>query len=373
MAHPIIEGNIDIIEQYKLSLELKDLKDSTIEARIWSLVPFFRFLNNKPAEEVTRKDIETYIIYLRRCGKVKVTQRRDLISIRAFFKWLKPDNDFFTNIQIKKEKPDNSKKEYVNAQDVAAMLPHCINQRDRVLLLLMWESGARLGELLALNIEDVKPQQYGVTVTVTGKTGRRDILIIDAVPDLMTWLNIYTKQPNAPLFPIIGRSGKGRLKERGAETVIEKLAKKAGIKKRVYCHSFRHGRLSELSKAGLSEMMLRDFAGWTKESDMPAVYLHTTQEDVFNRLLKIKGIEVEETTPSTVKTLGSKKCPRCSTENAFDAKYCKGCSLILDQATALNMEKEKEDIDMAVMEAIALNPAVLQDLAERIHKLQKET
>jgi integrase/recombinase XerD len=371
MADPHFENNEVHISNYKRMLLLCDLKDSTIDTRIYSLVPFFNYLNNKNAKDVTRTDIEGYILSMRKSKKKKITQKKDIINTRAFFKWLKPENDFFDNIKIKREKPDNSKKEYVNAGDVKAMLPHCINQRDRVLLLLMWESGARLGELLSINVRDVKPQKYGVTVTVTGKTGKRDILIIDAVPDIQNWLNIYNPpSKDEPLFPVIGRSGKGRIKERGAQNVITQLAKKAGLKKRIYCHSFRHGRLTELSKLGLSEMMLRHYAGWTADSDMPATYLHTTQEDIFNRLLKIKGIVTEEESQETVNALSARKCPRCQTENAFDAKYCKNCSMILDHVTAMNLEKDKVDIDLAVMQAISMNPNVLNELKKRIEALQ---
>ena len=127
------------------------------------------------------------------------------------------------------------------------MLPHCTNQRDRVLLLLMWESGCRLGELLSINLGDVRPHKYGLTVTVTGKTGKRDILIIDSIPDIQRWLNIYKYADSAPMFPMLSRRCEGRLGSRGAEYVIKNLAEKAGIKKRIWCHGCRHSRLSELS------------------------------------------------------------------------------------------------------------------------------
>src|SRR5665647_1547509 len=144
MAIPNIENNEQIINDYITSLELLDLKTSTIEARIWSLVSFFKYVEFKSAQEITKRDVESFAVHLRRCGKAKVTQRRDLLNTRAFFMWLKPDNDFFNNIKIRKEKPDNSQKEYVTSADVAALLPHCVNQRDRALIFLMWESAARL-------------------------------------------------------------------------------------------------------------------------------------------------------------------------------------------------------------------------------------
>jgi len=79
----------------------------------------------------TKKDIEDFAVHLKKCGKKKSTQRKNLIEVRDFFEWLNPGNDFFTKIKLRKEKPDTSEKEYVTSTDVAALLPHCMSQRDR--------------------------------------------------------------------------------------------------------------------------------------------------------------------------------------------------------------------------------------------------
>ncbi|MGA9189559.1 MAG: site-specific integrase [Methanosarcina sp.] len=85
-----------------------------------------------------------------------------------------------------------------------------------------------------------------------GKTGERDVLVIDAVPDLMSWLNLYRGEKGQPLFPTtIGN----RLSHTGAQSLVERIAKRAGIEgKKVHCHSFRHDRVSELANMGMTEM-----------------------------------------------------------------------------------------------------------------------
>lgn len=362
MKMPDIPNNKDVIDLYINHLNLHDLKESTISSKTWALVPFFKFTDNKAVTEVTRLDVEKFAISIKKIKK-KSTQSKNLRELRDFFKWYKPDNDFFQNIKMRREKPDHSKKEYVTSKDVALMLPHCISQRDRAFIFLLWESAARLGETLALNVEDIKPAKYGITVTVTGKTGKRDILVIDCVPDLQLWLNMYHGNPEDPLFPI---RGNGRLAARGAQTIILKLQIAAGLtNKRIHAHGFRHGRLTELSNLGMSEMQLRWFAGWDEDSDMPATYIHVKESDVVNKLLSIKGIKPEEEEVTEYVTR-PRVCPRCKTENPFDSKYCRSCSMILDPAMAANMEKDSEDLNMAIMRAIAMNPAVFDELNRRI-------
>jgi hypothetical protein len=204
------------------------------------------------------------------------------------------------------------------------------------LIFTLWESGARIGEVVALNVGDVKPDQHGIIITVTGKTGKRDILLIDAVADLQIWLNNYNADKTAPLFP----TPKGtRLTRKGAQNFIRRIAKRAGIEgKQISPHSYRHGRLSELSRLGLSEMQLRWLAGWENNSEMPSVYIHAAQKDVFDKLKAIKGIRPDNEEERPEEKTATKKCPRCGINNSFDSKYCRGCSLVIDTKTALEIE-----------------------------------
>src|SRR5665647_1540253 len=147
--------------------------------------------------------------------------------------------------------------------------------RQRCFIFLLWESAARLGEALALNVGDAKPTKYGVNIRVTGKTGKRDILLIDSVPDVQMWLNMHNGKDQDPLFPIARREG--RLQARGAQTILLRLQQKAGLtKKRIWIHGFRHGRLTELSNQGMTEPQLRIFAGWGNDSAMPSTYISTS-------------------------------------------------------------------------------------------------
>jgi len=342
MTNPIFKNNEKTVTDYKDYLRLQDLKDSTITNKCWNLIPFFQFIEFEDINNVTKKDIERFVISLKRSGKKETYQHKNILELRIFLNWLKPDNDFFSNIKMRQPKKDNSEKTYVAVDDVIKMLPHCSCQRDRAFLFLMWESAARLDELISLNVENVKPDKYGTRVTVTGKTGKRDILVIDTVPDLQLWINQYKGDKTDPLFPTTnGR----RLTHRWAQAMLKTLKKRAGIEgKSVHPHSLRHGRLTELSNLGMSEMQMRLFAGWDNKSDMPATYIHTKQKDVYDKLLSIKGIKREEEDIKLEIKTASKICPRCQTANPFDGMYCRTCSMILDPIKAQYVKEEEEDM-----------------------------
>lgn len=339
MKLPTLTHNKAIVDEYVNFLELQGKKPKTVENKVWGLVPLLEHIAEKDLKSVTRVDVEGFILTLRKSGLAESSIHTYTFSTRFFFKWLFPDNDFFKNVKVKRPKIDHSKKEFVNINDVKKMLQACKTQRDRAFLLLMWESAGRLEEVLQLNIEDAVPEKGGITVHLRGKTGERDVLIIDAVPDLMSWLNLYRGEKGQPLFPTPAGN---RLTHTGAQSLIERIAKRAGIEgKKVHPHSFRHGRVSELANLGMTEMQLRLFAGWQDDSDMPATYIHTKKKDVYAKLRKLKGLEPEEDEEINITATAPKKCPNCGTENPFDATGCYICRTVLDQKLAIEIANEE--------------------------------
>jgi len=73
------------------------------------------------------------------------------------------------------------------------MIEACDNPRDRALVHVLYESGARSGELLNMKIGDVEFDQYGAVIRVCGKTGPRRLRLIESVPDLQLWLSMHPK------------------------------------------------------------------------------------------------------------------------------------------------------------------------------------
>ena len=79
---------------------------------------------------------------------------------------------------------------------------------------------------------------------------------------------------------------------------IRKMALKAGIRKRVFPHLFRHSRATFLASR-MTEAQMKEYFGWTQSSDMAATYVHLSGRDVDDTLLKINHIDRVEKQEST--------------------------------------------------------------------------
>jgi integrase len=239
----------------------------------------------------------------------------------------------------------------ITREDIVRLVDVCDKPRDRALIMLMWDSGARIGELLNLNIGHVQFDRYGAVVIVNGKTGMRRLRLISSVPDLQTWVNTHPLRAdaNAPLFVTSRRYGHEprRMSVRTVENKLKYVARKLGMTKPIHPHAIRHARLTDLTRSsgkmqGLSEMELRLVAGWEKNSAMPEVYVHLSGADVERKLLENAGL-VDDASDRMDTALEPRQCPRCKALNAYDAFYCATCSMALVEEAARKVDESTEE------------------------------
>lgn len=120
------------------------------------------------------------------------------------------------------------------------------NRKHRAAVLMMYGSGLRVSELVALRVGDVDVEE--LEVRVRQAKGRRDRVTIlsPRLADDVAWLGAG-QGPTAPLF----RSQRGGpWSIRSVQHVVARGAAAAGLEKRVTPHSLRHAFATHLLEAG---------------------------------------------------------------------------------------------------------------------------
>lgn len=164
--------------------------------------------------------------------------------------------------------------EILSLREIRAIVENIKDFRDKLIVLLLYESGIRVGELLKLRVKDIMFDEWGAILRVNGKTGVRYVRVVKCADLLKTWVQMNAKDK---LFEV---------SQRWISMVLKKASKKAGIKKRVYPHLLRHTRATHLAKF-LTEPELRVYFGWSKDSKMPSVYVHLSSRDVDKKIIKL--------------------------------------------------------------------------------------
>ena len=311
---------------------------------------FYKWLRNKEIEEYnkTHKD------------------KKQSYGIREYpdeVKWFA-----ITFPRKKRRKPRNLIKE----PDVKKIMNAANNTRDKLFVHMLWETGARIGELLTLTLDGIEFKDEGVWIQIYGKTGERKILLKDSWALLSAWMEQHPRREGDKSKLFCGINGNNPSYDYW-RILLKRLAKKAGVTKPVNPHYWRHSRATFLSKH-LTEQMLCYYMGWVPGSSQPGTYVHLEGSDLGNAILKMHGIKVDE---EKVERKEPITCPRCKTVNDSLSKVCTTCYMILDEKSMMEYYQQKEEANKVGMDVntIINNPVMLKQmidlLSDKLEKISK--
>lgn len=291
------------------------------------------------------------------------------VALKKFYKWLSGTDVYPEEVRWIKTTTKNNNhmmpEELLNEDDIKKLLRAADHPRDRALIGTLYESGCRIGEVASLKIKHVSFDKFGVQLIVDGKTGRRRVRLIAAVPILAKWLSCHPKRDDKEAYLWLGigsRNKNNPITYTGIRASIRRLAKKADLRKRLNPHAFRHARATFLASK-LTEAQMKELFGWTQGSKMAGVYVHLSGRDVDDAILNLYGkqkkSEVEEKS-----ILSPKKCLRCSKENSATSRVCETCGAALDLKTAIELD-QKEKIMTSLI--IKMAKAFEKNSREKIH------
>ena len=205
------------------------------------------------------------------------TRNNRLQNICSFLKFVYPNETTrvlqFQNIfDIPLKKDVEKPMEYMSVDILKTLLKQpkldTVNgRRDLTLLATLYDTGARVSELINLKVRDIKFDDLTTTVKLFGKGSKvRIVPILGNTSDLLKRYidehNLTTKYDN---FLFVSKLRKP-LTEPGIKYIIEKyrsLATKENplVPKNIFPHMFRHSKAMHLLESGVNYIYIRDFLG----------------------------------------------------------------------------------------------------------------
>jgi len=247
---------------------------------------------------------------------------------------------------MNRKRSDKNKlpEEMLTETEINRLIDAATGPKFKAFVSMLYETGCRISELIFMQIRNIRFDKYGAIINVPPvKTGQRRIRIVSSVPLLTEWMNVHPDKnnPAAYLWP---SNQKKIISYGGVYSILEKIAKKAGVKKRVNPHNFRHSRATYLANY-LTEAQMKEYFGWYQDSDMASIYVHLSGRDVDNAILGVYGIKNDEKPEKSV--LSPKSCTRCKTDNPATNKFCSLCGMPLDTETANKIIQNEVDMGKA--------------------------
>jgi len=366
------EENKELLRKFDRDLHLNDYS----KARRTKLLNKLRIIaenNSIDYEKATKGDIEDIILWLKDREDISETTKLDYkIVLKRFYRWV-GDGEYPECVDWINTTDKNSKnklpEDMLNEEDVLDLIECADNHRDKAFISVLWETGARIGELIDLTVGALKDHKRGFQIVVKGKTGARRLLLIESVPYLREYLQKHPhgESKEAPLWVNFGTTNQGEKSSYRALTkALEKTGGRAGIEKPLNPHHFRHSRATYLATK-FTEAQMCQWFGWKQGSRMPAKYIHMSGRDLDIDYARLHGIEDEE--PDYSK-LSPKSCPRCNEQVPPEAKFCYRCGQALSIETVKQIESDQDEFRKEFADLTSKEPELMEDMKEILDMME---
>jgi integrase/recombinase XerD len=235
----------DHITGYLNRLQLKDFSPNTLDAYRRDLRQAEKALGMQ-LHQADADDLEAFVASLHRAGAKGTTIRRKQAAMRGFFEHLqrKRVRDDDPTKAFEAPKLERRQAVFLNAGQVETMLATLGTEspaalRERAIVNTFYFTGARLAELVALDVEDLLFEERQLRVFGKGRKERWIPMSDQLVAVLRDWLAVHPTGAG-PLFVTV-RGERGRVGRDAVAKVVKAVYARAGIDvKKFSTHKLRH-------------------------------------------------------------------------------------------------------------------------------------
>jgi len=283
----MLDSQLDLLQQH-LIVE-KGLSRNTLAAYMSDLQHFGMFVRARGAsifQDLSREDIVVYLAERRQQGIAARTLARELVSLKTLYRFLHGQQvgTVDPTAQIKAPRQGRYLPGVLTLHEVEQLLqaPDTstpLGKRDAALLELLYATGLRASELIALTVGDV--QTTTGYVKVYGKGGKERLVPVGEMAAVQ--LDDYLLEGRPQLLKarsavhlFVNRSAAG-LTRQGLWKIVKKYMRQAAIHKPCSPHTLRHSFATHLLEGGADLRSLQHMLGHVDISTTQ-IYTHVVQQ-----------------------------------------------------------------------------------------------
>jgi site-specific recombinase XerD len=228
-------------------------------------------IGNFTFAECTRDCMLGFMNYLSELESKASTRNQRLAALRSYLMFAADKDISLQSIELEVKRVPRcrvkkAEKTVLQEEAITAILNQPPNTkmglRDRTIMTLLYDSAARLAEVLGLSVSDVSIDGDNPYIRVNGKGNKHRIVPISlkTAAHLAHYILVYNKNGNSNtnlLFYTVIKNEIGMISEANVERFIRRYARKAqsscpSIPDRVHPHMFRRARATHLYQNGVS-------------------------------------------------------------------------------------------------------------------------
>ena len=248
-----------LIRGFRLALSVEGLKPHTIACYLWDAERFAAHYAGRDPQSITPTDIRAYILARQEKSAPKTVYESQL-ALRRFFRFLLREGEISadptTNMKLTRYRVD-PQPTYTSAE-VKRLLMACTTRtregiRDRALVMVLFDTGVREGELVSMTMPDWDRRM----VRVDGKGGVRDVpLGTSALQALERYVRRWSITDGA-----LWRGKKGPLTGSGVLQMMRRPCHRAGVEGKGV-HAFRRAAAAQMKRLRMNDSDILEVMGW---------------------------------------------------------------------------------------------------------------
>jgi integrase/recombinase XerC len=294
-AHTIRSYGADLVQfcQYLAAASATGADSTHLTAEDLALVELDAGSTERALLAVTPLEIRGYLAFMRNWGYNKSSIARKLATLRSFYKYMVRCKRLEASpvSVIRTPRQDKRLPKCLEYQQIVALLAapdaaNLLGSRDKAILETIYSAGLRIGELVALDLEDL--DEFSAAVRVRGK-GRKERIVPlggKALEAIHAYLGLRQRESltaaHGALF--VNRHGR-RLTDRSIRRKLDKYLQMAGIDAPASPHTLRHSFATHMLNAGADLRSVQELLGHENLSTTQ-IYTHLTTkrlQEVYTR------------------------------------------------------------------------------------------
>ena len=270
--------NIKVIKSYIACIIVEGKAKSTAKQYCYHIKKMFDFLGNKRYDEITSRDIMTWLASLKIKGNNNRTVSNNRNCVSAFFKWLfreslieKNPLDSIQTIKV----PEEELKAF-SSEEIDTIRSNCKKPVERAMVEMLLSSGLRVSELCNLKLEDI--DFNGLTIYVKCGKGGKDRTTY-FTPVARKYLKKYLNENKHKSEYVFTNHCGNQYTPSGIRHITTDLAERCQI--HIHPHRFRRTLATDLAEKGMPIQEIQKLLGHTS--------IETTRKYIEVRKKKIEA------------------------------------------------------------------------------------
>jgi integrase/recombinase XerD len=289
--------SIGLIEEF-----CRDCRDRNIKSVVTYEVYVKQYLDvlasrSKNTTSADKTDLKAFLSGLRQRGLKQASIEKAFTALSSFYAYMVDEElissnpiPSFKRKYIRPYKAGNTSdtKQLISVEQASLLVNSTLNSRDKAILILLFKTGMRRGELCSLDVDDISLDNKTLRLKPTAKRSNR-LLYFDSEAEyvLRAWLQ-FRKQRNKYGSPALFLSRKGlRLSKAQIYEIVTKHASRVGLhnpnsrhtEEHFAPHCCRHWFTTHLIRAGMPRDFVKELRGDVRHEAID-IYNHIDKKEL---------------------------------------------------------------------------------------------